>query len=334
MDPNQLTTEQLAGQRLMVGFEGTRLSDRLKYYIDTLKVGGIILFRQNVVPPAQLGELCTAAQEHARKSGQPPLIIAIDQEGGHVARLKAPDYTEFPGNPNLKTVEDARRFARITARELQSVGIKMNMAPVLDVADRNVESVMAGRAFGDNIERVARMGMEVIDHLQQRNIMAVAKHFPGIGRTTLDSHRDKPILRTPGAELEATDMSPFKTAIRQDVAGIMLSHIVYQDIDPQWPASLSPRIANELLRRRLGYDGLVLTDDMDMGAITNHFGITTATRQVLAADVDMMLICHEGPNIERAYKEIVNQFSCDRDLRERGITCAGRILNLKLDYLG
>lgn len=333
MAPHQLTTEQLAGQRLMVGFDGTQLSDRLKYYIDTVKVGGIILFRQNIMPPPRLAALCASAQEHARKNGQPPLIIAIDQEGGQVARLRAPDYTEFPGNPAMQTTEDAERFAHVTARELHSVGINMNMAPVLDIPDDSVDSVMAGRAFSNDIQQVTRLGMAVIDHLQRRRIMAVAKHFPGIGRTTLDSHVEKPVLNTPGIDLEARDMSPFRSAIDQQVAGLMLSHIVYRNIDFRWPASLSPRIARDLLRHRLGYDGLVLTDDMDMGAIQKYFDIATVSRQVLAADVDIMLICHEGPNIERAYKEIVRQISRSSALRKRAVASAGRILRLKRGYL-
>ncbi len=187
------STEQQAGQRLMVGFSGTNLDDELKYDIDTLKVGGLILFSRNIVSPAQIEALCTDAQAYAQQSGQPPLFIAIDQEGGKVARLKPP-FTQFAGNPALQTTAQAVDFARITARELTQIGVNMNMAPVLDIAPAEIESVMRTRAFGHDPQWVASMGCTVVEHLQANGIVAVGKHFPGIGRTILDSHEDLPEL--------------------------------------------------------------------------------------------------------------------------------------------
>ena len=333
MNIRSWSLEQLAGQRLMVGFDGLSLNDQLKQYIDTFKVGGIILFSRNLDSPQQIDFLCQEAQQFAASCGQPPLFIALDQEGGEVARLKEP-FTQFPGNPHLKNEKDARHFALTTAYELLSIGINMNMAPVLDVAPKEINSIMAGRAFGEDPQWVSKMGAAVIEHLQQSQIIAVAKHFPGIGRTTLDSHLDLPRLDTSYEQLAAFDLVPFQTAVANSVGGIMLSHIVYPQLDDQWPASLSEPIAHDLLRKKLGYRGLVLTDDLDMGAISKYYDIETAIQQILSADIDVTLICHPGENIEIAFNQIKARFEAATDLPTLAHTPVERILALKKDYVG
>jgi len=326
------SNEQLAGQRLMVGFNGTRLNEDLKFLINRLKVGGVILFAGNLKLPDQIKNICHAIQDYAQSCDQPPLFIAVDQEGGLVARLKAP-FTQFAGNPHMKNIEDAVRFAEITAAELNQVGINMNMAPVMDVSPEGPNSIMAERTFGDNPTWVSRLGVAVIEHLQQNKIMAVAKHFPGIGRTTLDSHMDLPILPDDLSTIEQFDLIPFEAGIQCGVCGVMLSHIFYTKLDPQWPASLSPKIAKDLLRHRMGFDGLVLTDDLDMGAITKHYDIHTAIHQILAADIDLTLICHKGPNIQIAFEEILKEITDSPDLKTGGMVSVNRIMKMKKEYL-
>ncbi len=333
METTQITHEQLAGQRLMVGFEGTTLNPELMFLINTLKVGGIILFTGNLSTPDQIKNLCISVQEYARSCGQPKLFIAIDQEGGQVARLKAP-FTQFPGNPNIKDPQDAENFARTTASELTEIGINMNLAPVLDVALKDKKGVMASRAFGHDPIRVSDLGVTVIDHLQRNGIMSVAKHFPGIGRTTLDSHLEMPALDIDVATLETTDLLPFDAAIKHNVTGMMLSHILYNKIDPKWPASLSTSIAGDLLRRRMGFDGIVMTDDLDMGAIKKHYDIKTVIRQILLADIDIALICHKGPDIESAFGEIINALDRSRRLKIKGRESVKRIMKMKRKYIG
>ena len=322
------TDEQMAGQRLMIGFDGTELNRDLKYYIGTLKVGGIILFSGNIRDVPQLKNLCRSAQSYAGDCGQPPLFIAIDQEGGQVARLKEP-FTVFRGNPFMTAKADARYFAEITATELNQVGINMNMAPVLDIAPKEINSIMAGRSFGHDPGHVSLLGTEVIMGLQQNGILSVAKHFPGIGRTTVDSHHDMPSLDVTPEDLETSDLLPFQAAIACDVAGIMLSHIHYPGFDQKWPASLSPAIARKLLRRRLGFDGLVITDDLDMGAIKKHYSIHSAVRQILKADIDIALICHKSPDIPAAFEEILQQTGKSELMADRGEKAVKRILRAK-----
>lgn len=330
-DPTTFSTEQLAGQRLMAGFDGTVLNADLKLLIGTFKAGGLILFARNAETPDQIRNLCAQAQAYAADCGQPPLFIAIDQEGGQVARLKAP-FTRFPEKPPLKNRADAENFARITARELTDVGINMNMAPVMDVNDPSIESVMRNRAFSHDADTVAQIGVTVIAGLQEKKVMAVAKHFPGIGRTTLDSHIDQPVLDADIETLQA-DLVPFAAAVDHQVAGMMLSHIRYSALDPELPASLSVKIARDLLRHRMGYDGLVLTDDLDMGAICNHFGINTAIDCILEADIDLILICHKGPAQAEAFARTCAWLAKAPGRRLRGLHSVERIMRFKRQYL-
>ncbi len=317
----------------MVGFEGTALNQDLKFLINTLKVGGIILFAGNLSTPDQIKDLCISVQQYARSCGQPKLFIAIDQEGGQVARLKEP-FTQFPGNPKIKDPQDAESFARTTASELMQIGINMNLAPVLDVALKDKNGVMAGRVFGHDPIRVSELGITVIDHFQRNGIMSVAKHFPGIGRTTIDSHLEMPSLDIDVTTLAASDLLPFVAAIKHNVAGIMLSHILYKKIDPKWPASLSTSIADNLLRRRMGFDGIVMTDDLDMGAIKKHYDIKTVIRQILLADIDIALICHKGPNIENAFEEITQALERSLRLKVKATEAVKRIMKMKKKYIG
>ncbi len=324
-----LSLAQKAGQRLMAGFDGGAFNTDLKFLIQTLKVGGIILFSRNLGTPNNILQLCSDVQDYARSSGQPPLIIAIDQEGGQVARLKAPFFSEFTGNPAIKTRDDAIHFARVTASELRSIGVNMNYAPVLDVMRPDIPGIMAGRSFGSDPHRVAALGTAVIETLEENSILSVAKHFPGIGRTVLDSHLDLPIVKEELETLDSCDLIPFQAAVKSGVSGIMLSHILYEKIDPLWPASLSVLIARDLLRTRMRYTGLVMTDDLDMGAITRHYPLEIAVDQALSSEIDQILICHKSPAIEVAFEQIQKRIRDDASLNALCDQSVQRILAAK-----
>ena len=332
MNVSELNARELAGQRLMIGFDGIRLTDDLRRLLDSLYIGGVILFSRNIVNPEQVLELSSTLQRVAREAGLPPLFIAIDQEGGTVVRLKEP-FTRLPGAKQMKDPEMVRRYADITAYELGGVGINMNMAPVLDVAPTNIESIMSERSFGHDPEQVAQMGIQVIKRLQQNKIMSVAKHFPGIGRTILDSHLDRPHLSVDLDVLKASDLIPFQVALNAGVSGMMLSHIIYKQLDSDWPASLSLYIVDTILRKEMGFNGVVMTDDLDMGAIKKYYDITTVIRQILTAGIDMALICHAGPDIETAHREIVTAIDASSEMSDRCRTSVQRILALKQQYL-
>ena len=328
---NVFTDNQLSGQRIMAGFVGTGLNGDLKYIIDDLKAGGIILFARNIESPEQVRALCTDVQAYAERCGQPPLFIAIDQEGGVVARLKEP-FTQFSdGNPGMRNRQDAHDFAEITANELADIGVNMDMAPVMDVQPEGFGGVMEKRVFKGGPEFVSEMGGTLISGLQDNGIMAVAKHFPGIGRTTLDSHLTQPVLDMDKETFEKTDLLPFKAAVKKNVSGMMLSHIQYPFIDPEWPASLSVKVVKDLLRKRLNYNGVVMTDDLDMKAIT--MDITTSVERIIKADVDIALICHKSDDIENAFKVFLKDTLSSETSRADCINSVKRIMRLKADYL-
>jgi len=324
------SSTDMAGQRLMLGFDGLELNDELKHLIREFRAGGIILFKSNIKSPGQLQGLCADAKAYARDCGLPELFIAIDQEGGVVARLRHP-FTEFPGNPHVHTREDARRFARVTAGDLSDMGINMNMAPVMDVAPGGVDSIMKDRVFPGDAALVADLGCTMIREFQARNIMAVAKHFPGIGRTIRDSHFSLPVLDADLETLKKSDILPFKAARDAGVSGVMLSHISYPRLDPEWQASLSTVIARDLLRRDLGYEGLVMTDDMDMKAISHDMEI--CIQRVMKAEIDLVLICHSGPNIQKARDEIIRLLETDEVFFGAGQESMKRILTVKARFL-
>ncbi len=330
MNKDKTTLKEMAGQRLMLGFDGVELNRDLKYIINGIKACGIILFKKNIETPEQVAFLCKSCQEYAKSCGLPPLFIAIDQEGGTVARLQEP-FSIFKGNPYIKSVEGAKHFASITADELHQVGINMNFAPVLDIVPGSVDSIMKERVFKGDAKRVSSLGMEVILGLQKKGIMAVAKHFPGIGRTVKDSHFHLPVLDIELKTLEQSDILPFKDAIDSNVSGIMLSHVSYPKLDNKWQASLSPFIANDLLRNQMGYEGLVMTDDLDMKAIEHD--MKTSIRQILKSGIDIALICHKGPDIDIAYNEITKQINQNENLYQACNISLQRILKYKKKYL-
>ena len=331
MNRDDTTQMEMAGQRLMLGFDGIDLNDDLRHMIRDLGAGGLILFKRNIETPDQVKALCESCRAYAASCGLPPLFIAMDQEGGTVARLREP-FTLFKGNPYIETLEEARHFAAVTAWELKSIGVNMNFAPVLDVAGDNGNSIMKDRAFKGTPERVAFLGAEVIRTFQNNGILAVAKHFPGIGRTVKDSHFFLPVLDMDLPVLETSDLIPFMAAKDEGVSGIMLSHILYPKLDEKWPASLSPFIAKDLLRGSMGYEGLVMTDDLDMKAIEKDIEI--CIRQILSSGIDMALICHKGPNIDKAYHEIRRLLREDEALSALGKKSIDRILRVKRKYLG
>ncbi|WP_291347816.1 beta-N-acetylhexosaminidase [Desulfobacula sp.] len=330
MDRDIITQKVMAGQRLMLGFDGIELNDDLKHIIGDIKAGGIILFKRNIETPEQVTRLCRACQDYAKSCNIPPLFISVDQEGGVVARLKEP-FTVFRGNPFIESIQDARNFAAVTADELKKAGINMNLAPVLDIVPEGVDGIMKDRAFKGGAEQVSTLGMEVIHTLQENGIMAVAKHFPGIGRTLKDSHFHLPVLDIDLETLRQSDMVPFAAAKNKGVAGIMLAHISYPQLDRLWQASLSPFIVNELLRTQMEYDGLVMTDDLDMKAIQHDMKI--CIRQILKSGIDMALICHKGPDIDKASHEIIGLLNEDESLYGMGEKSVERILKIKKKYL-
>jgi len=292
-----------AGHLLMVGLPGLKLDDSTLALIRDEGVHNFILFRRNVRDRQQLTDLCASLRQACLGFGLPRPLIAIDQEGGQVARLPPP-FTLLPAPRLLADGADAHRqlrhYATLCASELAEVGVNFNLAPVLDVCPAGEGLFMERRCLGDEPQRVGELGGIVIKALQDGRVAACAKHFPGLGAALLDPHLELPVVDRPAARLFDEDLVPFLAAFAQRVAAVMTSHALYADLDPDLPGTLSAKVVGELIRRRCGYDGLVVTDDMEMGAIEKFMEFTAAVRTAFWAGADLVLICHDHDKIRRA----------------------------------
>ena len=293
------------GRLFMAGLPGKVVDPQTAVLIREYGLGGVILFARNIEEPVQLATLCHDLQDLAMQAHGIPLFLAVDQEGGRVARLNEP-FTRFPGNGAIGDAVDpgnkAVEFARVTAREMKLVGLNMNLAPVVDVNRGEPEKHLAGRMFGDDPEKVAWLGSRVIQELQGGGIMAVAKHFPGLGKATRDPHLDLPTIELSRKELEAINLPPFKAAVDAGVTGVMTSHAVYPLLEAEHPGTLSKAVVGKLLREEMGFEGLILTDDLEMGAIEKSWGVPRGAVTAFEAGADILLICKDQYLVKEALR--------------------------------
>jgi beta-N-acetylhexosaminidase len=274
----------------MVGFAGVDVSPELRSLAREFDLGGIILFGRNVEAPEQVAGLVHQLRQLGAE--QPPWI-AIDQEGGRVARLRRP-FTEWPPMATLGRSGDARlagRFARAVAGELKLMGISLAFAPVLDVHTNPANPVIGDRAISEKAEVVAEHGCAIIEALQAAGIAACAKHFPGHGDTSTDSHHTLPIVEHPPDRLRAVEFVPFRSAIEAQVASIMTAHVLVPSLDETRPASLSRRVVHEILREELEFPGLIITDDLDMRAVVDTYSLDQSAVLAVEAGCDVVLLC-------------------------------------------
>jgi len=329
--------ERVIGQLFMVGMPGPHLDEATDHLIREGHVGGIILFSRNIEDPLQLAALCRDLQAAASESQDPPLFLAVDQEGGRVARLKEP-FRSFPGNAAVgmdeEPVKKAIEFATVTSREMGMVGLNMNLAPVVDVQRGEIEKHLAGRSFGEDPEVVAFLGRTVVKHLQKNGIMAVAKHFPGLGRADVDPHFHLPKINIGLEELERVNFPPFAAAIEEGVCGIMTSHAIYPALDPEKPATLSPMVLTKVLRERMGFRGLTITDDLEMGAIAEDWSVAEGALTSFQAGADILLICKDQSHVRESLDLMRQSLSKGTVLRERLAQSLERIRRIKASFLG
>jgi beta-N-acetylhexosaminidase len=330
------TLEEALGQLFMVGIAGPHFSGDAEFLLKKIRAGGFILFKRNYQDPYQLAELCRRLQTEALETQGLPSLISIDQEGGRVLRL-GPPFTRIPDPAEMASGDDpeetVRRYARTTAAELKLAGVGLNLSPVLDVNLRGPEGLMASRCLGSDPQTVGGLGRRYIAELQQQGVPATAKHFPGIGDIELDPHQDLPVQTKDKESLERVELAPFREALSVPVAAVMMTHTIYPAWDPRWPASLSSAIITGVLREEMGYRGLVVTDDLEMGAIGRHFEIEEAVYQAFLAQADILLICHDPEKIERAYCYLLRKFKEGRLSEGRLKESVERILFLKMKYL-
>jgi beta-N-acetylhexosaminidase len=307
MASRRLSPAAKVGQLFMVGFEGTTVTPELRGWMREFAWGGLIIFGRNVVSPAQLAALTQALQETAQAEVGMPLLIAVDQEGGRVARLPAP-FTAFPSAATLGATGSpalVRRVAAAIGRELAAVGINMDMAPVLDVLTNPANTVIGDRAFSGDPAAVARLGTAFMHGLHAAGVLATGKHFPGHGATQLDSHVAQPLCERSREQLRRCELRPFRAAVAAGIAALMTAHVVYPAWDARAPATLSPHLVTRLLRQAIGYDGVVISDDLEMAGVTQGLPWEEVPLLALRAGVDVLLICHHPERQAQAHRRLL-----------------------------
>ena len=323
-----LSTRDKIGQLFMVGFTGTSVTPDLASFLKEYKPGGVILFSRNLEAVDQIVQLTNDLQ---RCSPHSPLLIAVDQEGGRVSRLPK-GFTIFPPCDVLgrcNSTELAYAAAATIAKELRAVGINMNMAPVLDVNSNPDNPVIGDRAFGSTPDLVSELGWATAAGLQDHQVVACGKHFPGHGDTNADSHKELPVVEVPRERLDLIELPPFRHAVAQGVATVMTAHVLYPALDEKLPATLSSTIITDLLRHNMRYDGMVLTDDLEMHAIIDHYGIEDAAVRAVVAGCDVLLICKDRDREVAAFTAIEQAVASGIISIERLNLSVARIVRVK-----
>ena len=328
-----MTLDEKIGQIITVGIDGYTINDKTKELIVDKKVGGIILFKDNINDSNQLLQLINNIKDINSKN-KIHLFISIDEEGGRVSRLPK-EIKKLPSNEVIGNINDKKLtydIGKTIGYSLKSFGFNMDFAPVLDINSNPNNKVIGDRSFSSNKNIVANLGVSEINGFKSSNIISVAKHFPGHGDTDIDSHYKLPIINKTLDELKEVEFVPFKNAIKENVPSIMVSHILLPEIDDINPASMSKTIITDILRKDLKFDGLIVTDDMTMVAITNDFDISEACIKSINAGADLLLICH-------GYETEVDVINNIKDAVDKGIISIDRInesvyriLSLKYSY--
>jgi beta-N-acetylhexosaminidase len=335
-----MTLEEKIGQLLMPALDGSDgLDKEMEQLITKYHIGGVILFQKDVQSPSQT---LTLTNDLQKLSKEVPMFIAIDQEGGLITRI--PFGTKMPGNMALgatQSTEYAYEVAHILGRELKSLGINVNFSPILDVNNNPNNPVIGVRSFGASPRLVSEMGLAYIDGLSDSGMIAAAKHFPGHGDTDVDSHLALPFLAHNMSRLEQLELIPFLAAIEEDVEMIMTAHIALPSIDSTKvkskldgeeifiPSTLSHTMITEHLRNRLNYQGVIITDAMNMKAIADHFGEMNAVKMAIQAGVDMILM---PPKPDQAFKAIQDQVLLGKISEKQIDASVRRILTVKKKY--
>ena len=330
---NEMTLEEKVGQLMLVGVAATDVieSADAAALIRQMHVGGVVLLRRNIQTPIQLWQLTRELQELATDV---PLFIAMDQEGGPVVRL-ANGATVLPGNMALGATRSrslAFLAGRITGAELAAVGVNMNFAPVLDVNSNPQNPVIGVRSYGDEVGLVRELGAWYIRGLQSLGVVAVAKHFPGHGETMADSHSVLPTVNYDLKQLKKIALPPFQTAIiSADLDAVMTAHVRYPSIDgvDAPPATMSSRILSKILRGDLGFQGLVITDDLEMAAIVKTVGMGQAAVGAISAGADMVTVLWRRRSKEEVYEALLEAVKTGVISKERLGQSVKRILTVK-----
>ena len=298
-----LTLEEKIGQMLVVGFHGHEPPQHVLDWLREGRIGGVILFARNIDTPPQVAELTEALHDAAKH----PILVAIDQEGGVVARLRE-GFTESPGAMALGAADDPRlteEVSAVLAAEMRALGINWNLAPAIDLTHDIRNPSVGVRSLGSDPLHVRRHALAQVQGFQGAGVAATAKHFPGKANTPVDPHVMLPVIEGPLDDMWDTDLVPFRAVCDAGVAAVMITHVQFKALEPVYPSTLSPAIIRGLLRRDMGYRGLAVTDCMEMNAVTDAYGPGESAVQAARAGANLILFSHTREHQEAAYDALL-----------------------------
>lgn len=291
-----MSLRELIGQHMLIGVAGATLTNEEKKFIVDNNISGVVLFARNCIEPRQIRDLCAEIQSLRHKmKDKAPLFIGIDMEGGRVHRLKPP-FTQWPA---LKKIGDldaptvAFHFTQRMGAELISVGINLDFAPCIDVYTNPANTVIGDRAVSTDPHQVEKMSSALIRGYIKSGVLSCAKHFPGHGHTVIDSHEELPVEDADMKRLNEVELVPFRKALRSRVDMVMTAHILFKNVDPKWPVTLSEIFLKKMIREDLKYRGLIITDDLDMKAMAKHYDKSQIPIRAMQAGADLLLYCNE-----------------------------------------
>lgn len=329
---SDLSLEEKVGQMIFAGIKGTDITNETKKIISTHQVGGIILFKDNLKNANQSVSLLNAIKQE-NTNNKVPLFLGVDEEGGRISRL--PELTKLPTNEELGKRNDislSYNIGKLLGKELSAFGFNLDFAPVLDINSNPHNPIIGDRSFGTDAELVSELGLQMMKGIQSEQVISVIKHFPGHGDTAVDSHKELPIIQKSLEELQALELIPFKHAIEQGAEVVMVGHILLPKIDSTYPASISERIITDVLREQLGYEGIIITDDMTMKAILNNLEIGESAVSAVKAGNDIVLVAHNYANVKKAIDSIIKAIENGEITEQRIDESVKRILSIKKKY--
>jgi beta-N-acetylhexosaminidase len=328
-----MNLDEKIGQMVIAGISGTTINSNDKKLITQSKVGGFIFYGENLKTPQQTVQLLN--QLKVENATNPlPLLLSVDQEGGKISRLPG-GLIPFPTNKEIGSINNTQfsyKIGTLLGKELKGFGFNLDYAPVLDINSNPNNPIIGDRSFGNNPELVSKLGIQTMKGIQSQTIIPTIKHFPGHGDTSVDSHLELPIVRKSLSDLKKLELIPFERAIDNGAEVVMVAHILLPKLDANFPASMSKKIITDLLRNQLQFGGVVITDDMTMKAITDHYNIGKAAVDSVNAGSDIILVAHDFNKIQTAISSIKKAVQNGEISEQRINDSVSRIIKLKRKY--
>lgn len=329
---SSMSLDEKIGQMILAGISGTSVDNNVKWLLNEHHVGGVIFYGNNFRTPVQAVKLVNNIKE--ANNSDVPLLLGVDQEGGSVTRLPG-DFIPIPSNKQVGEVgsrEYSYQIGKFLGKQLQAFGLNINFAPVLDVNNNPNNPVIGDRAFGDNPKIVRQLGVEMMKGIQSQSVIPTVKHFPGHGDTSVDSHLELPIIHKTFKELKKLEFIPFESAFKEGADVVMVGHILLPKLDNKNPASMSKVVMKDVLRKQLGFTGLIVTDDMTMGAIKDNFDLGKAAVESVKSGSDIILVGHDDHHVAEVFNALKRSVQQGEISEKRVNESVKRILKLKKKY--